>query len=81
MAWKSDFEISFSSYVLHFAPQKREDHSCFYYYCNRSGVYHSRGKGKRALKLQRSNKVDGYCIAYIRACRYISGGVTAEISD
>lgn len=82
MAWKSDFEkSSSSSYVLHSAPQKREDHSCYYYYCNRSGVYRSRGKGKRALKLQGSNKVDGYCVAYIRARRYISGGVVAEVCD
>ncbi|XP_019853060.1 PREDICTED: uncharacterized protein LOC109582660 [Amphimedon queenslandica] len=83
MAWKSDIEkSSSSSYVLHSAPQKREDHSCYYYYCNRSGVYHLRGKGKRALKLQgSSNKVDGYCVAYIRACRYTSGAVTVEICD
>ena len=82
MAWKSDFEkSSSSSYVLHSAPQKREDHSCYYYYCNRSGVYHSRGKGKRALKLQGSNKVDGCCVAYIRARSYISGVVTVEICD
>jgi hypothetical protein len=82
IVWKSEFEkSSSSSYVLHSAPQKREDHSCYYYYCNRSGVYHSKGKGKRALKLQGSNKVDGCCVAYMRARKYISGVVIVEVCD
>lgn len=83
MTWKGTMESTSSSlYVLHSAPQKRADHSCYYYYCNRSGVYNSKGKGKRALKLQGSSKIGGHCVAYIRARKYTSSGhVEAEICD
>ena len=66
--WKTDFEkTSNSTFVLHSAPNNLADHQCYYIYCNRSGTYNSRGKGKRSLQLQGSSKIGRHCIAYIRA--------------
>ena len=45
--WKTDFEkTSNSTFVLHSAPNILADHQCYYFYCDRSGTYNSRGKGK-----------------------------------
>ena len=49
--WKEDLEIkSASSFVLQCAPKQRSDHVVYYYYCNRSGHYNPRGKGKRSTR-------------------------------
>lgn len=81
--WKADFETCTSSnFVLHCAPKKRLHYLCYYYYCNRSGSFNSRGKGKRSLKLQGSSKIGSNCIAFIRARQQDSSGeVEAEICD
>ena len=58
MKWKEDFEEnSRSSYVLHCAPKchSNSNYVSYYYYCNRSGKYSSRGKGVRELKIQGSS--------------------------
>ena len=36
-----------------------------YFYCNRSGYFSSKGKGKRNIKSQGSNKLNTYCTASI----------------
>ncbi|XP_019860693.1 PREDICTED: uncharacterized protein LOC109589012, partial [Amphimedon queenslandica] len=47
--WKADFEARTSSnFVLHCAPKKRLHYLCYYYYCNCSGSFNSRSKGKRS---------------------------------
>ena len=54
----------------------------YYYYCNRSGSYTPKGKGKRELKIQGSSKIGVYCTVYIRAKKYLlSGEVFVEICD
>ncbi|KAF8789738.1 hypothetical protein HNY73_007657 [Argiope bruennichi] len=40
-----------------------------YYKCHRSGVFVSRGKGKRHLKINGSNKIDRYCPAKIKVVK------------
>ena len=54
----------------------------YYYYCNRSGSYTPKGKGKQELKIQGSSKIGEYFTAYIRAKKYLlSGEVFVEICD
>ncbi|XP_025202656.1 uncharacterized protein LOC112599813, partial [Melanaphis sacchari] len=36
------------------------------YYCHRSGVFHSKSMGKRALKITGSCKIDQSCPSFIR---------------
>ena len=72
-----------SSLVLHSSPKDRcsVDYVTYYYYCNRSGKYVARGKGKLQLKIQGSSKLDTHCPAYIRAKRHQDGQVHVEICD
>ena len=84
MQWKEQYETSSrSSFVLHSSPKERcsVDYVTYYYYCNRSGKYVARGKGKRQLKIQGSSKLDTHCPAYIRAKRHQDGQVHVEICD
>ena len=59
LQWKEEFETGTSSlFVLHSSPKQRTgSYICYYYYCNRSGNYFSRGKGKQGLKIQGSSKI------------------------
>ena len=62
ITWKEEFEkMTTSSFVLHFAPKKRIDYLCYYYYCNRAGTFISKGK---ALKIQGSSKI-GWLIGWL----------------
>lgn len=66
--WKAEEEIkTHSNYVQRCAPQIRGDAKTYYYYCNRSGFYTHKGKGKRLLKAQGSCKLEEYCTAHITA--------------
>ena len=38
----------------------------YYFYCNRSGDFTSKGHGKRQIKLQNSNKAGTTCVAHIK---------------
>ena len=84
MKWKEDFEEnSRSSYVLHCAPKCHSDSNyvSYYYYCNRSGKYSSRGKEVRELKIQGSSKIGTHCLAYIRAKKDQDGQIEVEICN
>ena len=84
MKWKEDFEEnSRSSYVLHWAPKCHSDSNyvSYYYYCNRSGKYSSRGKGVRELKIQGSSKMGTHCPAYIRAKKDQDGQIEVELCN
>ena len=62
MNWKEEIELkTSSSYVLHSSPKQRANYMCYYYYCNCTGTYSSRGEGKRGLKIQGTSKIG--CIA------------------
>ena len=51
-----------------------------YYYCNRSGFFHSRGKGHRQLKCQGSSKISSHCTAAIRvSTNLFDDSVNAEV--
>ena len=79
MQWKEEIEVKSSTlFVLHSSPKQRVDCTCYYYYCNRTGQYNSKGKGKRNLKIQGISKIGCHCTAYIRAQKYLSGEVYAE---
>ena len=72
-----------SSFVLNTSPKQRAGgYLCYYYYCNRSGCYTPKGKGKRESKIQGSSKIGVYCTAYIRAKKYLlSGEVSVEMCN
>ena len=69
--------------TLNTSPKQRAGgYLSYYYYCNRSGSYTPKGKGKRELKIQGSSKIGVYYTAYIRAKKYLlSGEVFVEICD
>ncbi|KAK9500944.1 hypothetical protein O3M35_002103 [Rhynocoris fuscipes] len=50
------------------------------YECHRSGMYISRGEGKRKLKNQGSKKINGLCPAKIKAYQSDKGIVTVEFT-
>jgi hypothetical protein len=84
LQFKDEFEKSTSSFfVLNSSPKQRAGgYLCYYYYCNRSGCYTPKGKGKRELKIQRSSKIGSHCTAYIRARKYLeSNEVCVDICD
>ena len=54
----------------HLSPKQRDNYIIYYYYCNRTGTFTSRGNGKRSLKQQGTLKLGGYCTAYIRVKEY-----------
>ena len=66
MHWKSEEEVcTDSSYVQQCSAQARANTCIWYFYCNQSGVYQSKGLRKRALKLQGSCKLGEFCTAHI----------------
>ena len=81
MQWKEEMELKSSSlFVLHSSPKQRVDYTCYYYYCNRTGQYNSKGKSKRNLKIQGTSKIGCHCTAY-KSTEYLSGEVFAEICN
>ena len=76
MQWK-EMELKSSS----LSSKQRVDYTCYYYYYNRTGQYNSKGKSKRNLKIQGTSKIGCHCTAYIRAQKYLSGEVFAEICN
>ena len=56
------------------APKASGDHEVWYYYCNRAGIYQTRGTGKRQLKTQGSAKVGEQCTAHMRASKNLVSG-------
>ena len=66
--WKKKEERrTYSNYVQQCAPQLYCDKQHWYYYCNRSGIYTSKTKGKRQLKTQGTCKLGERCIAHMKA--------------
>ena len=53
-----------------------------YFHCNRSGFFKSKTSGQRQLKSQGTDKIDGYCTAYIKVItRQHTGEVEASICN
>ena len=63
------------------SPKQRDNYIIYYYYCNRTGKFTSKGHGKRSVKQQGTSKIGGHCTAYIRVKEFESGEVEAEICD
>lgn len=67
--WKCDFEQSQNSnYSKSTGSKENGNHEAktTYYYCNRTGEYSAKGKGKRSLKSQGTCKIDGHCTSAIQ---------------
>ena len=76
LSWKQDEETkSHSNYVQMCAPRTSTEYRHNYYYCNRSGKYCAKGKGKRLLKVQGSCKTGRNCLAHIKAVTNIETGL------
>ena len=74
-SWKEEYEISSQSFfTLNSAPKRRIGYQSYYYYCNRSGTYFSKGKGKRGLKIQGSSKINSHCTSFIRVKKFDDDG-------
>lgn len=66
-SWKEEEERrTYSNYVQQCAPQLYGDKQHWYYYCNQSGSYKSKAKGKRQLKTQGTCKLEERCIAHMK---------------
>jgi len=59
--WKDEMEENTVSKYVRCDLRKSNNKIMYYYGCNRSGFYKSKGKKKRRLKLKGSNKINGYC--------------------
>ncbi|KAF8771722.1 hypothetical protein HNY73_019102 [Argiope bruennichi] len=70
-AWKLDIEKSTKSFFRKYTKDvvNADGSVACYYKCHRSGVFVSRGKGKRHLKINGNNKIDGYCLAKIKVVK------------
>ena len=80
LSWRADFEKSTtSSFVLHSKETPWLSVLLLLLYCNCSGVFNWRAKGKRSLKLQGSSKIGSHYVAYIRAQKHLSGKLDANI--
>ena len=82
--WKSQYEKrSKSSFSLKSsAKTSNSSQELKYYYCNRSGTYDPKGKGKRQIKVQGSSKMGFYCTSYIKTRLSLeTGEVEAEICE
>ena len=77
MLWKENYEKETNTY---FPKATGSKSNTTYYYCNRSGYFNSKGKGKRKLKTQGTNKLNTYCTATITTKKDDNTGIiTAAI--
>ncbi len=68
--WKADYEAQSCSWFVQGSGKKGPAGSeTTYYYCNRSGYFHSEAVGKRHLKSQGSSKISAHCTAAVRVTR------------
>ena len=79
--WKKNFERESCSYFVKSSGNKISGSSKrSYFYCNRSGTFQTRGKGKRMIKSQGSSKLDTYCTASIQLSYQPGGSIKAIIN-
>ncbi|XP_050506518.1 uncharacterized protein LOC126884577 isoform X1 [Diabrotica virgifera virgifera] len=65
-SWKCKVEEeTFSSFVKMYGSKKTSNCTTTNYNCHRSGIYKKKGMNIRKLKIQGSNKINGYCPARI----------------
>lgn len=73
--WKKEQENSLNSiYVQESGSRIHGNISKKYFYCHRSGVFTSKGKGQRALKVQGSCKINSFCTAHMKVSEDIETG-------
>ena len=68
--WKKITEVETKSYYVKKSGNKiSSNNEYFYFYCNRSGIFAPRGRGKRVMKSQGSSKCGKVCSSYIKGCQ------------
>ena len=73
MDWKVKEETKTNSqYIQLCAPQLYGENELYYFYCNRSGQYTAKGKGKRQIKTQGTSKAESTCTAHIKAVKTLT---------
>ncbi|SMN02430.1 hypothetical protein SPONN_1054 [uncultured Candidatus Thioglobus sp.] len=73
--WRRQIEASTCSYyVKKTATKQCGNTNHIYLYCNRSGKFFPRGKGKRSLKIQGSSKIGDVCSSYIKVTEKCDDG-------
>ena len=80
MDWKVKEETKANSHYIQLcAPQLYGENEHYYFYCNRSGQYIAKGKGKRQIKTQDTSKAGSTCTAHIKAVKTLTTGkITAH---
>ena len=80
MDWKVKEETKTNSHYIQLcAPQLYGENEHYYFYCNRSGQYTVKGKGKRQIKTQGTSKAGSTCTAHIKAVKTLTTGkITAH---
>lgn len=73
--WKAQFELDTKSYyvLLKGSTLTKKQGKVSHYICHRSGCFKSKGRGVRNLKSNGSNKINGFCPAYIKAAENLKG--------
>ncbi|XP_042234198.1 uncharacterized protein LOC121874220 isoform X2 [Homarus americanus] len=67
MSWMKDVEKKTRARFVKHSGQTQIKHAKVdYFYCNRSGSFVSKGKGRRSIKAQGSSKINGICSAFIK---------------
>lgn len=67
MRWKKEIEqLTKSQYVKRRGCFNTKQQTLINYYCHRSGTFIPKGKSVRRLKLQGSNKINGFCPASMK---------------
>ncbi|XP_030017106.1 uncharacterized protein LOC115437873 isoform X2 [Sphaeramia orbicularis] len=68
LEWKKNQEKSTNAwFIQRSGPNESKESTKLYYYCNRSGVFKSKGQDKRSLKSQGSSRIGCCCAAFIVA--------------
>ena len=82
LTWKQQKEQEANSqYVQPCSHQTSASTKRWYYYCNRSGKYVSRGDGTRQLKSQGTQKIGHCCTAHIKVTQDFSGELHVEFCN
>lgn len=76
LVWKTnEEESSMSCFVQHGGAITSSSMIRYrYLYCNRSGIFESKGKGKRSMKMQQSSKMGAMCTAHIKVEENLQSG-------
>uniref|UniRef100_A0A1B6CG27 C2H2-type domain-containing protein n=1 Tax=Clastoptera arizonana TaxID=38151 RepID=A0A1B6CG27_9HEMI len=79
LMWKNDIEKESNTYFYKRTSSLRADYKKQFFYCNRSGFYHSTlVERKREIKKQGSRKINGFCPCSLKVYFFDDGKVKVD---